>query len=103
MATTLALATEENYQLLSGLFAGLTLEPPKKQIKGSDLCRRMIKNRITNIRCYVGNDGDEQAKARAIVVGIDSSGRFLTDFGLFDNAVPYDETGKVLVEESEDE
>lgn len=53
-------ATKENYELLSKLFPYVQWEKPKRILKGSELCKHLLKTQ-PHVFCRVSNFGDEDA------------------------------------------
>ena len=92
-------ATQENYEMLCKIYPHNHFEKPAVVLQGSALARAIIK-KGEYVICYVSNDGENKATKKAVVTGINNAGQFNTDFGLFNNATPFDpRTGKPLVEE----
>ena len=54
-------ATVENHKLLEALY-GVPFEKPKRKLKGSALCKHLLKTR-THVFCRVSNLSDEEASA----------------------------------------
>ena len=97
--STCCQATQENYEMLCKLFPHINFEKPPAVLKGSALARARIK-KGEYVICYVSNDGENKATKKAVVTGINNAGQFTTDFGLFNNATPFDShTGRPLAEE----
>ena len=97
--STCCQATQENYEMLCKLFPHIHFEKPPAVLKGSALARARIK-KGEYVICYVSNDGENKATKKAVVTGINNAGQFTTDFGLFNNATPFDShTGRPLVGE----
>ena len=94
---SIVLATEENRQMLNKLL-GVEYEPVK--LTGSDLAKKLLKHNPQT--CYVSDISDERASSKGcvdLIVKFDG-GVFVSSRCLvWNNAVPCDQHGTVLMDE----
>ena len=73
----------------SSLFERIDFEAPRKELKGSDLARALIKKGWVGFNCLCGNSGDDNVLINTVITGKNNSGQFISiDGRLFNNAVP---------------
>ena len=94
---SIVLATDENRKMLNHLF-GVEYEPVK--LKGSDLARKLLKDKPQT--CYMSNISDDIALSnkRIGLIAKFENGSFITMSGVhWEFAVPCDKHGEVLEDE----
>lgn len=107
-------ATPENYERLQATFPHIEFEQPPKELKGSDLCFKKLRNGKKLVMCAVSDLSDERAIKRLqdgdnyirIIKDCDSAKyHFIDVHGIIHGfAVPLnDETGEPLTESVIDE
>lgn len=64
---TLVHATKENYELLSKLFPEVKWEKPKRVLKGSELCKHLLKTR-PYVFCFVSDESDDVANSKNLTI-----------------------------------